>query len=83
MSRVKGKRTLGMVALGLVALLGLGCAASPPPGELMVERRPPPNRVEVIGVAPGLGHIWIGGHWRWVGNDYDWVPPHRSSCSGR
>jgi hypothetical protein len=52
----------------------VACASNPPPGAVLVVRRPPPDRVEVIGVAPGPGHLWIGGHWRWVGSDFDWVP---------
>ena len=32
---------------------------------------PPPPRVEVYGVAPGPGVVWIGGYWRWVGSDYE------------
>jgi hypothetical protein len=35
---------------------------------------PPPARVEVVGVAPGAGFIWIGGYWRWGGAEYVWVP---------
>ena len=35
---------------------------------------PPPPRVEVYGVAPGPGVVWIGGYWRWVGSDYGWTP---------
>jgi YXWGXW repeat-containing protein len=68
---IKGARLLS-----LAALLGLGaaCAPNPPPGAMYVERRPPPVRVEVIGVAPGPGFIWIGGFWRWGGGQYVWVP---------
>jgi WXXGXW repeat (2 copies) len=63
---------------GLVAVLGgvAGCAYNPPPdnGVAYVERRPPPARREVIGVAPGRGFLWIGGFWRWGGADFVWVP---------
>jgi hypothetical protein len=61
-------------ALVLAAGVLFACASNPPPGEVVVVRRPPPNRVEVIAVSPGRNHVWVGGHWRWTGNDYDWVP---------
>jgi len=66
----------GARLLRFVAVLGFGaaCASNPPPGAIYVERRPPPARVEVIGVAPGPGFVWIGGFWRWGGAEYAWVP---------
>ncbi len=60
----------------------VACASNAPPGEVMVVRAPPPTRAEVIGVAPGPGHVWIGGHWRWTGNDYDWVPGRWAALEG-
>lgn len=35
---------------------------------------PPTPRVEVIGVAPFPGALWIGGFWRWGGHRHVWVP---------
>jgi len=35
---------------------------------------PPAPRVEVIGVAPAPGYVWIGGYWNWVGERHVWVP---------
>ena len=35
---------------------------------------PPPPRVEVFGVAPGPGFVWIDGYWGWGGSRYAWVP---------
>ncbi len=35
---------------------------------------PPPPRVEVYGVAPGPGYVWIGGYWNWAGGRHVWVP---------
>jgi hypothetical protein len=52
----------------------MACAPLPPPGAVYIERRPPPNRVEVVTVAPGREYVWVRGHWRWAGGDYDWVP---------
>ena len=37
---------------------------------------PPPPQVEVIGVAPVAGYIWIGGFWNWVGGRHVWVGGH-------
>lgn len=42
-------------------------------GALVVTTEPPPARVEVIGVAPGPGYIWIEGHWAWQSSDFVWV----------
>lgn len=57
---------------------------------------PPPPREEIIGVAPGVGYIWISGYWDWVGGRYVWAPgrweaprpgyrwvPHRWEQEGR
>jgi hypothetical protein len=35
---------------------------------------PPPPQVEVVGVAPGPGYIWLGGYWNWEGGRHVWVP---------
>lgn len=34
---------------------------------------PPPAEVEVVGVAPYPGAIWIGGYWNWAGGRHVWV----------
>ncbi len=62
------------VTIGLVLLAG--CAV-----RLVVPGPPPAPLVEVRGVVPGPGHVWIGGHWswgpRWVWVAGSWVvPPH-------
>ena len=57
---------------------------------------PPIPRVEIVGVAPGPGYLWIGGHWGWGGGRYNWAPgrwegarpgyrwqPHRWMREGR
>jgi hypothetical protein len=38
-----------------------------------VEIAPPAPRVEVIGVAPFAGALWIGGYWGWQGGRHAWV----------
>jgi hypothetical protein len=34
---------------------------------------PPAPEVEVVGVAPYPGAVWIGGYWNWVGGRHVWV----------
>lgn len=34
---------------------------------------PPVPQVEVVGVAPRAGFVWIGGYWNWVGGRHVWV----------
>ncbi len=41
---------------------------------VVVERRPPALRVETHTASPGDRYVWVRGHWRWTGVDYDWVP---------
>jgi hypothetical protein len=36
---------------------------------------PPAAPVEVIGVAPGPGYVWVGGHYAWRGR-WVWVRGH-------
>jgi len=40
-------------------------AAPGQPGEVVAMEEPPAPLVETIGVAPGPGFFWIGGHWHW------------------
>lgn len=66
-------------ALGIAAALSLSaCVVAPvPPPRYApppVAVAPPPPRVEVIGVAPAQGYVWMGGYWRWGGGGYYWVP---------
>lgn len=64
----------------LALLLGTlnlgGCVVTPPRvyvgGAIAVA--PPEPRVEVIGVAPAPGYVWIGGYWNWIGERHVWVP---------
>ncbi len=56
-------------------LLVPGCAAEEDHA-VYVERDPPPERVEVVTVAPGEGHVWVRGHWQWNGAEYVWIPGH-------
>ena len=51
-------------ALLAISLAATGCVAR-------VALVPPARRVEVIGVAPYRGAVWVPGHW--VRGRYDWV----------
>jgi hypothetical protein len=37
---------------------------------------PPAPQVEIIGVAPYAGHVWLGGAWYWEGGRHIWHPGH-------
>lgn len=74
MSRIASVLTLTAVA----ALLG-GCVVRPVlPHEIVVPLPPPPPRVEVVPVAPGVGWLWIDGYWGWAGGRHVWRPGHWS-----
>jgi hypothetical protein len=67
--------SLAIAATVVLGLEGYVVAAPVPPryiGE-PVAFAPPPPQVEVIGVAPVLGYVWIGGYWNWVGGRHVWV----------
>jgi hypothetical protein len=37
---------------------------------------PPPLRVEVVGRAPSVRHVWVAGHWQWNGASWVWMGGH-------
>ena len=47
--------------------------------QTVVAAPPPPTPVEVIGIAPAPGYVWVGGEWIWNGSwvwtTGHWVPP--------
>lgn len=61
------------IALAVGTALLCGCLVAPPPGEVLVVRRPPPDRIEIVTARPGPDYTWIRGHWSWSGSDYVWV----------
>ncbi len=64
------KRILGMaVILGGLSLAG--CAGG---YAYYASAPPPPVRVEVAGVAPGVGFVWVDGYWGYRGGNYAWIP---------
>lgn len=63
-------------ALALASVALTGCVVAPAPGyyaEGPVMVAPPPPQVEVVGVAPAPGLVWVGGYWNWVGGRHVWV----------
>jgi hypothetical protein len=56
-----------------------GCVIAPDQrhfadGVVMVA--PPPPLVEVSGMAPEPGYVWIAGYWNWLGDRHVWVAGH-------
>ncbi len=60
------------LALALAACGG----GSPPPGRVYAIDRPPPPRVEIAGATPGVGWVWIPGHYRSDRAGYIWDTGH-------
>ncbi len=73
MSTALLSRRIWLAAVPTLTAAVLACAPLPPPGAVVVAGPPPPRRVEVVGVAPGMGYVWIAGHWTWQSNAYVWV----------
>lgn len=72
-------RSITRVRLAAALLVGpmltLGaCATTVPRERVYVRAAPPPERVEVVAVAPGPRYVWVRGHWRRDRADWDWVP---------
>lgn len=85
LSKAAGMTFAGVISLGLG-----GCVIAPahhhpyaayPSGGVVVGVAPPPDRVEVVGVAPFPGAIWISGNWvwrdHWVWERGYWARPPR------
>jgi hypothetical protein len=72
------KSVVAAAVLGAALSTALsGCVVVPDQGHYVggvVMVAPPAPRVEVIGVAPNPGYVWIGGYWNWVGGRHVWVP---------
>ena len=57
----------------LVALIGLVVFLQSCYGGYAVYSEPPPPQVEVIGVTPAPGYVWVAGRWNWRGG-WAWQP---------
>ena len=77
MHSIRGLKA-GAGALIVAAALLSGCYVGPAPGYYggVVTVAPPAPQVEVYGVAPYPGAVWIGGYWNWVGGRHVWVGGH-------
>lgn len=64
----------GFAALLCGCLLCAAPACAAPRGRLYLRVAPPAPLVQVRTVAPGPNVVWVGGHQRWSGARYDWVP---------
>lgn len=60
----------------VLALLVASALAAPSleAARVYVRVGPPKVKVEVRGVAPSPGHVWVGGYHSWNGHAYVWVP---------
>ncbi len=80
MKRTQLARSIVFAALASGTLLS-GCVVRgsvgvPAPAVYVggtVSVAPPPPQVEVIGVPPQPGYVWLGGYWNWVGGRHVWV----------
>lgn len=63
----------GRFATGALAFL---LAAGAAQAQVVVHVAPPPPVVERPGPVPSGGWVWVGGHHRWDGRRYVWVPGH-------
>ena len=72
------RNSLIAAAICALAIMALpACVVVPDQGHYVggvVMVAPPAPRVEVVGVAPSPGYVWIGGYWNWVGGRHEWVP---------
>ncbi len=62
-------RVLWLLSLGVA---GMVACAEPEGYGVFVETAPPPERVEVVEVAPAPDYVWVNGHWAWSGSAYTW-----------
>jgi hypothetical protein len=78
-------KKIPLTAIGIaLAIMVSGCVVAPRgvyhdpyrQEQVLIQVAPPPPQVEVIGVAPYVGHIWLGGAWFWEGGRHIWHPGH-------
>lgn len=76
---MRANRWIAATVVVLGSAMAGGCVVAPAEPYYVSERvmvAPPPPRVEVVGVAPAPGYIWIDGFWGWTGHRHEWRPGH-------
>ena len=71
------KYGIGLAVAAILVSLLSGCVVVPADPYYVgapVAVAPPPPRVEVIGVPPVAGYIWINGYWDWDNGQHVWRP---------
>ncbi len=80
MHHAKRRKASLVVALAVTAMSLGGCVVAARPAYVVegpvVRVAPPPDRYEVVGVAPTPGYVWFGGYWEWVGGRHVWREGH-------
>jgi hypothetical protein len=74
MARLTIPRKTVLLPLLSTLVIATACASGPPPGQVYIVDRPPPERVEVIPVAPGPSYVWVAGYWSRDRQSWNWVP---------
>ncbi len=59
-----------LILIAGMAILLSACAPA------VVRVAPPPPRDESYGPAPYPEAVWISGHWKHIGGDWEWIPGH-------
>ena len=72
MRKTTSLKTVLAVA-GMFSLSACFASAGPRAGVVYTRYSPPSHVYETVGVAPGVGYVWIPGHHAWRGQDYVWV----------
>jgi hypothetical protein len=74
---IERKSFIAAAIFGVVITMALpACVVVPDQGHYaggVVMVAPPAPRVEVAGVAPYTGYVWVSGYWDWVGGRHVWV----------
>jgi WXXGXW repeat (2 copies) len=72
--RTHAVRYLRLGVLLALFLTPVTACASTVGTHVYIRTAPPPAVVEVRGVAPVRGYVWVPGYHRWNGRAYVWVP---------
>jgi hypothetical protein len=67
------KRLRALCAAAGLAVALTSCLPFPPGDVMVIEMAPPAPRVEMMGMGPGPGYVWVGGFWSWRDGRFGWV----------